>query len=216
VGGSASVAVNAGPGGILTLSCVDNTQNRECYVATTTSCFTIAANKPLMAEVQLQYAEASTNKAGVIFGFMSAVGAGALADTTLVPKSSFTGAVIFKSLNTVAWQTCASVGAVQTTTAVDAGLVPGGTNYQRLAVEIMPVSATLAEVSYWIDSGGGLTANSGGTLLQARDNTTRHNLIKDTITYTGALNMQLFVGVKCGTTAAETLNVDYLAASALR
>lgn len=215
-GGAATAAVADGANGILTLSCVDSTLNREVYVRSTTALFNLANNKPIYCECQLQYSEGNTNKAGIIFGLMNAVAAGALADTTLVPKSSFSGAVIFKAVSTTYWQTESSVTTVNTLTTVDNLLVPGGANYQRLGILIEPVSSTLAEVTYYIDAGSPITASAGGVLLQARNNLTNKTLIKDQLTYTGASGMQLFVGVKNGSTTAETLNVDYMAATILR
>ena len=57
-----------GAGGILTLSCVDSTLNREVYVKQTNQLFAFTAQKPWEVEAFLQYTEANTNEANIAFG----------------------------------------------------------------------------------------------------------------------------------------------------
>jgi hypothetical protein len=196
--GAGAAAVSATlPDGILVYSPTDSTLNREVYVATTNSLFAILASKPLMCEFSLQYTEANTNKAIIGCGFMSAVGAASLQDTTGLPKASFTGAVIFKVPNSTVWQTCSSVGTTQTTTT--STTTAGGTQEQILKIVIEPVSATIAEVTYYVND---------QQLLMATGRPGQ-NKIKDQLTYTGAAAMQLFACCKNGSTTPETLNEDY-------
>ncbi len=196
-------------GGVINLLPTDSTNNREVYVKSTHQLWLFAANKPFMGEVSLQYSEANTNKAAIAFGFMSGVGAASMADTTHEPKSSFSGAVIYKVGGGTVWKCASSVG----TTMGGAGGVAqasdttaGGTAYSRLRIEVMPISSTLAEITYWVD--GNQLKNAGGRPGQTQ--------IKDQLTYTGALQMNFFVMCKNGSTTAESLLVDYMASEQLR
>lgn len=200
---SVAVAGGDGVGGILTIT-GDTTLNDEGYVAMTNQLFKYQANTSMIAEAYIQYAEANTNEAIVGFGFMSGVAGDALVDTTGEPKSSFSGALIYKVAGTTVWKTCSSIGSTQTKNVSDT--TAGGTNYQRLLIEIVPVSSTIAEVTYYVD--GVQLKTAGGRPGQTK--------IKDEVTYTGAVAMGLFVGLKQGAaTNAETLNIDYIAAEEL-
>jgi hypothetical protein len=222
--GSGTVAA-AGNAGQLTLSVVDTTANHEIYVYTTASLFNFTANKPIYGELLYKYTEANTNKASLLFGFMSSsvISAANPLVAAGTPAASFSGAVIFKQTGTLYYQTCSSIGTVQTTTTVDNtsadAPIPGGGVWQRLAVSIVPVSSTIAEVTYFISEVAAATADSLGitdSMLQTRDNTTRHNLYKDLCTYSGAAGMSLCFGIKNGSTSAESMIVDYAAAEYLR
>lgn len=206
LGGSATAAVNDGVGGILTLSCVDSVLDREAYVKQTTQLFKFVNNQPIVCEAFLQYTEANTNEACVAFGLMSAVGAASMQNAAGLdePKTSFSGAVIYKVPGGTQWKTCSSVGTTQNKNQSDT--TAGGTSYTRLTIEIMPVSSTIAEVTYFVD--GVMLKTTGGRPGQTK--------IKDELTYTGALNMQLFACVKNGSTSPEVLNIDYIAWSQLR
>jgi hypothetical protein len=198
--GSGAAAVSATlPDGVLQLTPVDSSANREVYVATTNSLFKIQSGKNLYGEIYLQYSEANTNQAIIGFGFMSSVGAASLQDTTGIPKTSFSGAVMYKVPGALVWQTCSSVGTVQNFNTSTKAV--GGASYQVLRIEINPVSATIAEVSYWIND----------TQLLLATGRPGQNLIKDQLTYTGAAAMQFFVCCKNGSTTPESLNVDYSA-----
>lgn len=197
--GSATAAVGNGLGGVLVMSAVDSTANRELYVANTNSIFLLQANSPIYVETGIQYAEANVNQAMVMFGVMNAVGNGSIVNTTGAPKSSFSGAVIYKVPGSTVWQTCSSVGSTQNLSVSTA--TAGGSAYHRLGIQINPVSSTIAEVSYFLDD------------VQLLTSTGRpgQNLIQDQLTYTGAVAMQMFVGLKNGSTSPEQLNIDYAA-----
>jgi hypothetical protein len=201
LGGAASAAVGSGLGGLLTISTIDSTLNREAYVATTMSLFAYSANFPFMGEAYLQYAEANTNKANIAFGFMSGVGAASMLDNTGEPKTSFSGAVIYKVPGGTNWKTCSSIGTTQTVSQSDT--LAGGSAFVRLQIVVEPISSTIAEVTYYVD----------GVQLKVANSRTP---IKDQVTYTGAVAMQEFVCVKNGSTTPEILTVDYIAAEALR
>lgn len=200
---SPTAAVSDGVGGILTLT-GDTTANDEVYVASTVQCFKFVADNPIIVEAMLQFSEQNTNQAAMMFGLMSSVGADSIVDTTGEPKSSFSGAVIYKVPGGTQWKTCSSLGSTQTknqstTNAPD-------TAYHRLTINVMPVSSSIAEVTYYVD--GVQLGTSGGRPGQ--------NLIKDQLTYTSAAVMGVFVGLKqIATGVAEVLNVDYLAGEQL-
>ena len=204
LGGSATAAAGDAVGGQLTLSCVDSVTNREAYVKMTNQLFKYQNNTPIQVECYLQYSEANTNKANIAFGLMSSVGAASMQDTTGEPKTNFSGAVIYKVPGGTQWKTASSVGTTQTVTQSDT--TAGGSAFQRLMIEIMPVSSTLAEVTYFVD-GNQLKTSTG------RPGTGK---IKDQVTYTGAVNMALFVCCKNGSTSPESLLVDYIAWEELR
>lgn len=198
-GGSGAATVGSAPFGILTLAPTDSTLNREVYVATTNALFLFQNNKNISIEAYLQFSEANTNKANIAFGLMSAIGAASMADTTGEPKASFSGAVIYKVPGGTVWKTASSVGTTNNVSV--SNKTAGGSAYHVLRIDIEPVSSTIAEVTYFVDD----------VQLQLATGRVGQNLIKDQLTYTSALNMQLFVCCKNGSTTPETLLVDYVA-----
>lgn len=197
--GSGAASVGSGADGILTYSPTDSTQNREVYVATTNAIFAITANKALMCEFMIQYTEQNTNQAIIAVGFGSGVGSAYMQNTTGAPPSSFTGAIIYKTPGSLVWQTCSSVGSTQNLNTSTQTTQPANNAYQILRIEIMPVSSTIAEVTYYVNDVQLLLA--GGRPGQ--------NYIKDQLTYTGAAAMQLFGCCKNGSTTPEQLKEDY-------
>lgn len=194
-----SAAIAAGAGGIVALG-TGATDNNEVEIKTTNSPFLFAEDKPLIFEARLQFSEAATNAANVMVGVMDAVGADALLDNGGGPKASYSGAVIFKVDGGTVWKTETSIGAAKTTNA--STRTAGGAAYQTLTVEFRPITATLAEVLFYVD---------GAPLRDASNNVLKHAL-----TFSGAVAMQAFVAVKAGGANAESVNVDYLACYQLR
>lgn len=201
VTGSATVAVGDGVGGLVTLSAVDSTDNRDVYIKQTNQLFKYQANTTIIGECYLQYAEANTSAANIIFGFMSSVAANSLVDNGAGPKTSYSGAVIFKVDGGTVWKTQSSISTTQTTNTT--ATTAGGSSYTRLRIEISPISSTIAEVVYFVDG------------IQLRD-ATFNKPIKDFVTYTGAAAMQLFAGLKNGSTTPESMIIDYIAGEELR
>src|SRR5690606_15611651 len=116
-------------------------------------CFLFAAGKPAMAQCRLQYAEAATDDANAIFGFMDAVGADSLIDNGGGPKAEFDGAVFYKIDGGTRWRVRSS----NATAHVDHQIenVAGGAAFVTLRIEVIPRADGYAEVSYWIDPAGG-------------------------------------------------------------
>lgn len=199
--GSATIAAGSTQFGVLTMSAIDSTNNRELYLSSTNSLFLFADGKPMYVEARVQFTEANTSAANVGFGVANAVANGLLVDDGAGMKTSGSFASIFKVDGGTAWKTGCSVGSTQSITQSET--TAGGSSYQVLGIQIEP-QGTIAEITYFVDG------------LQLRDNTTRKNPIKDFLTFTGAAIMQLFVGLKNGSTSAETLLVDYVAYEHLR
>lgn len=197
----ATVAVSDAAGGVLVLT-TGGTDNNEAYCLTTKELFKFAADKPLVFETRLQYAEANTDDANVCCGFMDAVGADSILDNGAGPKASYSGAVFFKVDGGTRWNVETSLGGTQTTTELTAAnsldktaKTAGGASYQTLRIEVLPVSTTVAEVSFFVDG----------------VHVAKHNL-----TYTSGTEMNAFVGVKAGGSNSEVVNVDYNAAYQVR
>ncbi len=202
--GSGAATVGDTTGGVITLAPTDSTLNREVYVKSTRQLWKFVANQAFMGEAFLQFTEANTNKANIAFGFMSSVGSASMADTTGEPKASFSGAVIYKVPGGTVWKTCSSLSTTQSVNVSDT--TAGGSSYVRLRIEVMPISSTIAEITYYVD--GNQLKTSGGRPGQT--------MIKDQLTYTGAAQMGIFLCCKNGSTTPETLLVDYVCSEYLR
>lgn len=196
----ASVAHSDAPGGKVVIT-TGGTDNNEATVYTTTEPFLMAAAKSFLAEARLQYSEANTDDANVCFGFANAIGANLLVDDGAGPKSSFSGALIYKLDGGTVWRCRCSVGtgyidSISNTTA-------GGSAAQVLRIEITAVDSTVAEVTYFVDG------------VQLRDSTSLQP-IKHRLTYTSATDMNLGVYAKAGGANSEVVTVDYIGCSATR
>lgn len=198
----ASTSKQNEPGGEIDLI-TGATDNNEVYIHTTNEIFKLADGKTLMCEARIQYAEAATSAANIIFGFLSGgFAANHLADTGGGPPGTYDGACFFKVDGGTNWQVESSDNTSQTTTELTAlnsedsvAKTAGGSSYQTLAIEITPTSSTRMDVAFFID----------GKLVK------KHNE-----TYETPAVMDLGIGVKAGSGTSETLTVDYIAAYQLR
>jgi hypothetical protein len=190
-----SVYVQDAVGGVVALVPSGQTiaADDESYARTTTAIFAFAPNKPIVFEASVQFIESNVNKANVAVGLMDSVAAGAMANSNGGPKTSYSGMIFFKAGGNSVWSCQTSVGGSQMTTATSK--TAGGLNYQTLTGQWQPISSTQAEGRFFIDG-----------LLVA----------KQLFTFTGAVPMQLFVGIKNGSVSLEAINVDYLAGYQLR
>lgn len=197
--------VDDGAAGVLHLMASGATEvdNDEIYCMSALELFRFAADKPLVAEARLQFTETSSvnRYANVVFGLMDGVAANAMLDDGQGPKASYSGAVMFKVDGGATWQCESSVGAVQTTT--QSTKTAGGAAYQTLRIEYLPpVSGSDGYLVYSVD---------GAQLVDANNIPIKHK-----IDISSATDMQLVVGVKNGSSAAESLAVDYLGGWQLR
>lgn len=192
----ASVAVGDTANGEVVLT-TGGTDNNEAAVKTTNEIFKFAADKPLLGESDFKFTEANTDDANVAFGFADAFGADLLVNDGAGPKTSFSGALIYKVDGGVVWKFITSISTTQQISTI-ANVVPGGGTYRRFKIEIRFVDSTTAEAVPFIDD------------QQCLDAVTLKP-IKHTFTFTGATEMQLGHYVKAGGANSEVLTVDYTA-----
>jgi hypothetical protein len=197
--GTATAGDSAGGRLSLTSSGGSPALNDESYVKSTNQLFLFAASKPLLFESKVQFSEANTNKANIVAGFMSGVAAGAMQNGSAGPKTSFSGAVIYKIGNGTVWRFMTSMGSTQTDAVSQH--TAGGSADQTLTIECNPVSSTLIECVPFLNGVQFLDANN--------------KPIKQTITLNSPAQMNAFFGVKTGSSSLETLVADYLAATQL-
>lgn len=199
---SGAAVTNAdGAGGIATLT-TGATDNNECNLLSTRELFLFAADKPAQCEARIKHVEANTDDANVAFGWCNAVGADTLVDDGAGLKASFSGACIYKVDGGTRWQCISSVGTTRTTTDLTAAnsldkVVHTATTgtWFVFRIEFLPITSTLAEVSFWID----------GVCVAKHD-----------LTFTSATEMNVFVGNKAGGANSEVHLVDYIASYQLR
>jgi len=93
----ATVAIDAdGTDGVMLLT-TGATDNNEASLASTNELFLFAADRAIVIEAHLQFAEANTDDANVAFGLADAWGANLLGDNGAGPKSSYSGCLIYKA-----------------------------------------------------------------------------------------------------------------------
>lgn len=195
-----SVSVSDGVKGVVAITPSDATagDNDEIYLATDTELFKFAAGASFEGEACLKYAEASTSAANVFFGFMNAFAADALVDGGGGPKATGDYVGFWKVDGGTQWY----VGAQSNGTAapsVDALGVPNTTSatsdYVKLHVKVVCLTSARAQATFTVD----------GVCIGSVE-----------FAYASATEMQLGVGLKNGTTTAETLYLDYLGYAVVR
>lgn len=194
-----TVSVSDAANGLLAIDTVDSTDNDEAYVHTMNELFLFANDKPFMVECLIDYDEASTDDANIFFGIMNNISANSLQDNGAGPKANFSGAVIYKVDGGTVWRCMSSLGTTQTDSVTTE---TAGGELQGLRIEYVPVSSTVLEVTFWLDTGNGFQ--------QMLDNSNIPVPIKHNVTYTSATEMHVGWGVKNGDTNPETLYVDYV------
>lgn len=197
-----SVAVANAAGGTLTFT-TGAVDNNECARYTTEKLFLPNTNLPLACEARLQYAENATNKANVFFGFSSAIGANLLVDDGAGPATTQSAAGFYKVDGSTTWAVLVSVGTTQTLATLTAAnskdktaKTAGGSAYQKLRVEINPISSVFAQVLFYIDD----------VLVYSIAEWT----------YTSVAQMGMGVYLKAGGAGGEVLTLDYVWAQQAR
>ena len=194
---SGTSAIADAAGGIMVLAASDGTpvDNDEIYFSTIEQ-VRIAANKPFIIGASIQFTEAATNAANVLFGCMNAVAANALQDNGLGPAANFSGAAFFKVDGSRNWRVIYSDGTTQTIaelTEVNSlrkqAELSGVAVYQHLSIDVIPKTSTLVDVIFKID---------GSTVFKMLDRT-----------FASATEASVVLGLKAGTAAAQTMNSDY-------
>lgn len=183
--------------GVLAITASDGTvgDNDETYLKGTNEVFLFANNRAIDFQALVQFAEANTDDANVIIGFMNAVAANALQDNGAGPPASYSGACFFKVDGGTVWQVESSLGGTQTTTVTN--ITAGGSAYHLFEIQFRAINSTLGEVSFLYD---------GQVVCDAQNRPIKHQ-----ITYTSATEMQEIIGVKNGGANLETVNVDAMA-----
>lgn len=194
VDAGASAAVGDAAGGVLTLT-TGATLYNEAAVKTTAAVFQFAADRPLVGEWCLKYAEAAATAANVAVGFCDAAGADLLLDAGAGPKASYSGAMVYKATGATTWSFQTALGAAKTTTPLAA---PAGLGVaQTIRIEAREVGGVV-ELVPTIDG------------LQATDAATGRP-VKHKIALGAPALMQQFAYVKAGSAASEAVGLDYVA-----
>ncbi len=198
------------PNGVLSIT-QDATDNDEIYFQSTVMPFLIANGKPMFYEISLNAAELATDDANVLVGFQSAVAAANdIQDDGAGPKATATQAVIYKVDGGTKWvcrsQIGAGVGVTTTTSRHNSAPLSSGL-FTKLRIEVMPISSTVAEVTYSIDDG----VNGWMQMEDANYQKIKHQLV-----YTNAVACGAFFGHKTGSATADVLLVDYVYAAQKR
>lgn len=198
------VTVADAVGGIATIDPSGTTvaDNDETYLPTTTECFKFAQDKPLYFETRIQFTEAATSAANVMVGVKDAVAANTILDNGAGPAASYSGAVIYKVDGETKWRFETSISTTQTTSNAST-TTAGGSSYQRLSILVKSYNATQLEAIPFVDG------------VQLIDGTTG-DPISHLITFSGATEMDAFVGLKQGSTTEESLLCDYILCSQKR
>lgn len=197
-GAAASGAVAAlderGGGVSLTTQAADNA------VGTLTSSAklaVLAAGKPLHFAARIQFAEAATDAANLFVGLFSGTVADAVGNNGAGPPANYSGIGFFKVDGETEWNVEASVSTTQRTqklnadgSLTDAAVVAGNANYQLLEIEVLPKTATKADVMFKVD---------GATVAKFTD-----------WTYTSIAAMALVAVVRAGSASAEVLKTDFI------
>jgi len=192
-GGTATIS--DGAKGVLAIS-PGSSDNDEIYVAAAVETLKFAANKVFVAEAYVQFSEANTDDANIIFGLQNAVAANSLIDDGAGPRATGDYVAIWKVDGSTVWRAGVQSNGTQTpTTDTDSEVTAGGPSYQRLRMKIVCETSTRAWAEFTVDG---------------------VNIATIHFDYASATEMQAFVGVKNGGGNAETLNVDYFGAEALR
>lgn len=191
-----------GVGGVYALT-TTATDNAGVYGASLEN-FKYAANKPIVFTARFQYAEANTDDANIFIGVADAADADLMLNDGAGPKTSFSGFGIYKVDGGTRYQVISSNGSTQTKT--DTELSAGGSGYVSVKIEVLPISSTEAEVTFWFD------ANGGNDFSQIREYNVNPRVpaIKHTVTMTSATEMAVALNAKPGDTNAEVLNIDYV------
>lgn len=205
-----TAAIDAdGVGGLIVLTTAA-ADNDDVYRHTPEN-FKFAADKPMVATARLQFAEAATNAANVVFGFGDGIAADFLTDNGGGPKTTLSGALIYKKDGETRWRCRTSVGTDYEDTELD--FTAGGSGYHTLRVEVT-TSPDGSEIvaRYWIDTAG------GNALIQAREYNVHPSvpLVEHRVAIGTPTEMAVVVGVKAGTAAAQALTVDYVSAYGCR
>jgi hypothetical protein len=199
-----TVAVGDAPNGIVTLTPSDGTvaDNDEAYYATANELFLFAQGKPFWAQARLKFVETASGTQNILFGFANAFAADLLVNDGAGVRTSGSVAAIYKVDGETVWRCVTRNNGVVTVTQSTA--TAGGTSYQRLEIEAVPVDGEAKLRILFRCDGVPLKDSDGREIIH-------------TVAVASATEMQLGFGVKLGAgTNNDTLLVDYAAYAAAR
>lgn len=166
------------------------------------------AGKPFWVFARLQFTEANSDDANVIFGVGEGFGgANTLQDNGAGPPADYDGVCLFKVDGGTRWQFESSYGTTQTTSDLD--VTAGGSSFQTIGILCEPISSTEIEATPLIDPLGGNNADrcyeyNANPSVQAKRGTVKHRF-----TYSTVGEMALCIGAKSGAgTQPETIVLD--------
>lgn len=189
--GSLGLSTALGAGGWINIpsAAADNDYQ---LLATASKPFKFAAGKSLWLDCSLVLTEAATNVANWVVGLCSITTTGILASDGGGVPGTFDGALFYKVDSTMSIKFTTSAASTQTTATL--ATFASGTTY-RLGLQFDPNDGTTGIVTPYIN----------GVAYTPQ-----------TIALSGLGLMYAVVGVKAGSSSAETLSVDYLRVAARR
>jgi hypothetical protein len=194
-----SVAVGDTTRGVAVIT-TGATDNNEAALRTTNELFLVAANRPLYGRVRLQYAEANTDDANVMVGFMSALAANSMVDDGAGPRTTGNYFLVEKRDGETTWRLSTRNGTGNTSTA--STTTAGGSAFTTIEIEVEEFDSVNFYVVALVD--GVVLKDSAGTKI-------RH-----TVAISGSTEMNFGVYAKAGGANSEVVSVDYLYAHQLR
>ena len=191
-------------GKISLLTAATTIGNEITFLASTEELWLFAEAKPVLLEARFQFTEANTDDANVFFGLSSVADATILGDDGAGPPGTYDGVGFHKVDGGTVWVVENSFASTQETTTLTAGnsldgveQTAGGAAFQTLQIYVQPTTATLMDVSYFID-----------TILVEKHTD---------VTMTTPEEMHLIFAMKDGSSAnEETLVADYIYAGQTR
>lgn len=193
------------PNGVVNLI-TGTSDNDEVYLFSV-ALGVLATGKPHLALARIQFAEANTDDANVVFHLGSGFGgANSVLDNGGGPLASYSGVTFFKTDGDTRWQFEGSVSTTQQTKTINA--TAGGAGFQTLAMELVPFSATEFWAIPLIDTAGGNNVIQPFEYSAAGVPNPRLPAIKYRITWSSGVAMMWGLGLKAGGGNSETLKCD--------
>lgn len=195
-----------GINGLVTLLPSDGSvaDNDEAYIYTN-ECTKFLNGKSFYLGARLQFTEAATNAANILFGIGEGFGpANTLQDNGGGPPADYDGCCFFKVDGNTRWFFETSLGTSQQTFELD--YVAGQAGFTTLILECEVVSATEIVVTPWIDQTG------RNALVQALPYSANFNPrrvpVQSRFAYSSPGEMAICFGVKNGSANQQQLDVD--------
>lgn len=195
-----------GVNGVVALTASDGTvgDNDEVYLYTN-EVSKFLNGKPFLIGARVQFTEANTDDANIIFGMGEGFGAAnTLQDNGAGPLADYDGVCFFKLDGGTRWNFESSLGTTQQTSELD--YTAGGSSYCSLIIECYPISATELVAIPWIDTTG--TNAFVQALPYSSSFNPRRVPVAHRFAYSSPGEMAVCIGVKNGGTNLEVLNVD--------